>query len=84
MKADLRSVKISELAQKLTEIATFLFQKGGKRAEKFFRFLDFGAISFAYRERKKEEILSRTKLSLRHHFDIFRVKFYQLFAKTIR
>ena len=83
MKADLRSVKISELAQKLTEIATFLFQKGGKRAEKIFRFLDFGAISFAYRERKKEEILSRTKLSLRH-FDIFRVKFYQLFAKTIR
>ena len=57
LKADLRSVKISELAQKLTEIATFLFQKGGKRVEeKIFRFLDFGAISFAYRERKKEEM----------------------------
>ena len=56
LKADLRSVKISELAQKLTEIATFLFQKGGKRAEKIFRFLDFGAISFAYRERKREEM----------------------------
>ena len=67
----------------MPEIADFFFQKGGKRAEKIFRFLDFGAISFAYRERKKEEILSRTKLSLRH-FDIFRVKFYQLFAKTIR
>ena len=55
-KADLRSVKISELAQKLTEIATFFFQKGGKKGENFFRFLDFGAISFEYRERKKEEM----------------------------
>ena len=62
LKADSKSVRISELAQKLTEIATFLFQKGGKKEaeSRFFRFLDFGAISFAYRERKKEEILSRT------------------------
>ena len=68
----------------MPEIADFFFQKGGKRAEKVFRFLDFGAISFAYRERKKEEIFARTKLSLRH-FDIFRrVQFYQLFANTIR
>ena len=40
----------------MAEIATFLFQKGGEIAEKFFRFLDFGAISFEYRERKKEEM----------------------------
>ena len=33
-----------------------------KIAEKNFRFLDFGAISFAYRKRKKEEIFARTKL----------------------
>ena len=40
----------------MPEIADFFFQKGGKRAEKVFRFLDFGAISFAYREGKKEEM----------------------------
>ena len=57
-KADLRSVKISELAQKLTEIATFFSRK----EEKIFRFLDFGAISFEYsRERRNENLEGMSK-----------------------
>ena len=51
LKADLRSVKISELAQKLTEIATFLFQKGGKKQKKFSGFL----ISVPYRSHTGKE-----------------------------
>ena len=34
LKADFRSVRISEISQQMPEIATFLFQKGGKTAEK--------------------------------------------------
>ena len=55
-KADSKSVRIFEISLQMPEIADFFFQKGGKRAEKVFRFLDFGAISFAYREGKKEEM----------------------------
>ena len=61
LKADSKSVRISEISQKLTEIATFFFQKGGKKAEKFFRFLDFGAISFEYRERRNENLEEMSK-----------------------
>ena len=34
LKADSKSVRISEISQQMAEIATFLFQKGGKTAEK--------------------------------------------------
>ena len=64
LKADSKSVRIFEISQQMPKIPTFLFQKGGKKAEKIFRFLDFGAISFEYRERKKEEILSAQSLAL--------------------
>ena len=64
LKADSKSVRISEISQQMPEIATFLFQKGGKKAGNFFRFLDFGAKSFEYRERKREEILSAQSLAL--------------------
>ena len=56
LKADSKSVRIFEISLQMPEIADFFFQKGGKREEKIFRFLDFGAISFAYRERKREEM----------------------------
>ena len=51
-KADLRSVKISELAQKLTEIATFFFsRKEEKKQKKFSGFL----ISVPYRSNTGKE-----------------------------
>ena len=71
LKADSKSVRISEISQQMPEIPTFFSKKEGKKQKKISGFL----ISVPYRshtgkERKKEEILSRTKLSLRH-FDIF-------------
>mgnify|MGYP007062018678 CR=1 FL=1 len=88
LKADSKSVRISEISQQMPEIATFLFQKGGKKAENFFRFLDFGAKSFEYRERKREEILSAQSLALGIlTFSVngqMAVKFYQLFANSLR
>ena len=50
-KADLRSVKISELAQKLTEIATFFSRKEEKKQKNFSGFL----ISVPYRSNTGKE-----------------------------
>ena len=45
----------------MPKIPTFFSQKEGKKAEKFFRFLDFGAISFEYRERRIENLEEMSK-----------------------
>ena len=54
LKADSKSVRISELAQKLTEIATFFSRKEEKKQKNFSGFL----ISVPYRSNtgKKERI----------------------------
>ena len=64
LKADSESVRISEISQQMPKIPTFFSKKEGKNSRKNLESRCFGAISFGYRERKKEEILSAQSLAL--------------------
>ena len=54
LKADSKSVRISEISQQMPKIPTFFSKKEGKKQKNFSGFL----ISFEYRERKREESLA--------------------------
>ena len=82
LKADSESVRIFEISQQMPKIPTFSSKKGGKKQKKFSGFLT----SVPYRSHTGKE---RKKKSCQEQSSalgilIFSVKFYQLFAKTIR